>query len=337
MDGSCVHTTLASKSQSSQGGRAASINVVSAFADCHDGEICDIWMDAKSSGSVRWVTGGTDGRVKYWQLVNIESSRPGKRNTASETSSVMTCLFTSPVIPSTLPGRLEAVKRRQNGKPDDVVLVRCDQEHEIVCGVTEDGDLRVWFNVGSGNEREVRVDVGSAEAMGGVRRLELDARDDSTVSVLVHHYRSSVLARFDISSRSDGTSTVDSKVFSSPAPGAFSAIYASLGTSPAISTPAPAPPVLASIDLTPSESSGEPSLATTPTLAPADVPELVPARKSEYGRFIATGDEHGVACIWAWDDALGQIDHSGPLRAWAAAAGRITAIEVSCGLVAVGR
>jgi hypothetical protein len=332
MDGSCVHTILATKSQSSQGGRAASVNVISAFADSHEGEICDVWMEDRPDGPVKWVSGGEDGRVKYWQLLTTETPRSGKRN--PEITSTMECLFSSPIIQDTLPGRSEAVRRRQTGKPDDVILVRCAAEHDIVCGITEDGDLRVWFGAGTGAEKEVRIDAGSAEEMGVVKRMELEARDSSSASILVHHYRSSVFTRFDIALRADAEPSISTRTFASPVPGAFSAIQASLRSSLAISAGTPAPPVLSAID--PSE---DPSEAASDDASPAPTPSETPASDpvvSEYGRLVATGDEHGVACLWAWDEIPGS-DASVPLRAWAAVSGRITAIEVSCGLVAVGR
>jgi hypothetical protein len=158
-------------------------------------------MDDRSD-ALKWVTGGTDGRVKYWQLVTTEIPRSGKR--PADIVSSMICLFSATRIEDTLPGRSEAVRRRQNGKPDDVILVRCAPDHGVVCGITEDGDLRVWFRAGSGKEKEVRIDAGSAEDMGVVKRMELEARDDSTASVLVHHYRSSSFTRFDIVIDADG-------------------------------------------------------------------------------------------------------------------------------------
>lgn len=327
LGGSCIHTTLATKSQSSQGGRAASINVISAFADSHEGEVCDIWMDDRSE-AIKWVTGGTDGRVKYWQLVTTEIPRSGKR--PADIVSSMICLFSSPKIKDTLLGRSEAVRRRQNGKPDDVFLVRCAPDHGVVCGITEDGDLRVWFGAGSGKEREVRIDAGSAEDMGVVKRMELEVRDDSTASVLVHHYRSSSFARFDINIDTDGQFEVTSRTFDSPVPGAFSAIQASLRPSLAITTSAPAPPVLSISG--PNQESDEVSGETSPEPETGSKPVTSP-----YGRLVATGDEHGVACLWAWDEIPGCQSRDDPLRAWPAVSGRITAIEVSCGLVAVGR
>lgn len=328
MDGSCVHTTLATKSQSSQGGRAASINVISAFADSHEGEICDVWMEDRSE-ALKWVTGGTDGRVKYWELVTTEIPRSGKR--PADIISSMVCLFSSPIIGDTLPGRSEAVRRRQNGKPDDIILVRCAPEHGVVCGITEDGDLKVWFGAGSGKEKEVRIDAGSAEDTGVVKRMELEARDATTASILVHHYRSASFARFDITIDADGQSQVITRTVDSPVPGAFSALQASLGPSLAISTGAPAPPVLSAL------APGEDSEQASEEVSPVETP-LGPAKiGSEYGRLVATGDEHGVACLWAWDETPGRNTRNAPLRAWAAVAGRITAIEVSCGLVAVGR
>jgi WD40 repeat protein len=327
MDGSCVHTTLATKSQSSQGGRASSINVISALADSHEGEICDIWMDDRSE-AIKWVTGGTDGRVKYWQLVTTEIPRSGKR--PADIVSSMICLFSSPKIEDTLPGRSESVRRRQNGKPDDVIIVRCAPDHGVVCGITEDGDLRVWFGAGSGKAKEVRIDAGSAEDMGVVKRMDLEARDESTASVLVHHYRSSSFARFDIVIDADGQSEVTSRIFDSPVPGAFSAIQASLRSSLAISTVTPAPPVLSTSG--PNEEPERVSGETTPESTTESK-----TVSSNYGRLVATGDEHGVACLWAWDEIPGRAGRDSPLRAWPAVSGRITAIEVSCGLVAVGR
>jgi hypothetical protein len=327
MDGSCIHTTLATKSQSSQGGRASSINVISALADSHQGEICDIWMDDRSD-ALKWVTGGTDGRVKYWQLVTTEIPRSGKR--PADIVSSMICLFSATRIEDTLPGRSEAVRRRQNGKPDDVILVRCAPDHGVVCGITEDGDLRVWFRAGSGKEKEVRIDAGSAEDMGVVKRMELEARDDSTASVLVHHYRSSSFTRFDIVIDADGQSEVTSRNLDSPVPGAFSAIQASLRSSLAISTFTPAPPVLSTSG--PNEEAEQSSGENSPE--PSTDSKTV---SSNYGRLVATGDEHGVACLWAWDEIPGRAGRDSPLRAWSAVSGRITAIEVSCGLVAVGR
>jgi len=284
-------------------------------------------MDDRSD-AIKWVTGGTDGRVKYWQLVTTELPRAGKR--PADIVSSMICLFSSPRIEDTLPGRSEAVRRRQNGKPDDVILARCAPDHGVICGITEDGDLRVWFGAGSGKEKEVRIDAGSAEDMCVVKRMELEARDASTASVLVHHYRSSFFARFDIVIDADGQSEVTSRTFDSPVPGAFSAIQASLRPSLAITTVTPAPPVLST-----SGPSGDPDLASGETSP--ETPAELKSVSSNYGRLVATGDEHGVACLWAWDEIPGRQGRGDPLRAWPAVSGRITAIEVSCGLVAVGR
>jgi WD40 repeat protein len=328
MDGSCVHTTLATKSQSSQGGRASSVNVISPFADSHEGEICDIWMDDRSE-PVKWVTGGTDGRVKYWELVTTETPRSGKR--PAEITSNMVCLFSSPIIEDTLPGRSEAIRRRQTGKPDDVVLVRCAPDHGIACGITEDGDLRVWFGAESGQAKEVRIDAGSAEDMGVVKRMELEARDASTASILVHHYRSSSFIRFDVVLDADGDSSVQTRTLNSPVPGGFSALQASLRPSLAISAGTPAPPFFSTSF--PSDGTVEASSEPSPVATPLEPPKVT----SNYGRLVATGDEHGVACLWAWDEIPGRVARGTPLRAWPAVSGRITAIEVSCGLVAVGR
>jgi len=283
-------------------------------------------MDDKSE-QVKWVTGGTDGRVKYWQLVTTEIPRSGKR--AAEVVSSVVCLFSSSIVQDAMPDRSEAVKRRQNGKPDDIVIVRCSPEYGIVCGVTEDGDLRIWFGAGSGKEIEVRMDVGSAEDMGVVKELELEARDASTASILVHHHRSSSFTRYYCTVDSDKQIGGGGMGSHSQVPGAFSALQAYLRPSLAISTGTPAPPVLST---SADEDSGHVSDEISPVPTPTETPSVV----SDYGRLVATGDEHGVACIWAWDVILDR-SRDIPLRAWPAVSGRITAIEVSCGLVAVGR
>lgn len=330
VNGTCVHTTLASKSQSSQGGRAASINVLSAVEDAHEGEICDIWMDEQqeSSGPTRWVTGGTDGRIKYWQLTPAEPKTTGKRSPAGDLPGTITCLFTSSIIQETLLGRSEYVKRRQSGKPDDIAIVRCDTVRSIICGVTEDGDLRIWFSAGTRHVQEVRVDVGSAEDMGGVKRLELDAHTDDSVSVLLHHDRAFAFTRHNIVLSQDGEYVVTSTKFTSPV-GAFSAIHACLRAAPPISIQAIAPPVLS----TPFETDEDESRALS-SRAPSPS-QSSPTESERYGRFVVTGDEHGIVCIWRWDHE--ENEETKPLRVWSATHGRITAIDASCGLVAIGR
>lgn len=331
VNGSCVHTTLASKSQSSQGGRATSINVVSNVDDAHEGEISDIWMDdASPEGPTRWVTGGTDGRVKFWQL-NPSQSRSGKRSPAGDAPASITCLFSSPIVTETFPNRADHVKRRQSGKPDDVIIVRCDPARQTVCGVTEDGDLRVWLKAGTGGERVVRVDVGSAEEMGGVKQMELDATSSSQVSLLIHHHRSSTFTRYDIVTPTGEEPEVRSRTFQSPVPGAFSVIHACLRPSPPISIRSIAPPMLSAPEEHETNDS-QISTVNSPSSTPLDSPQLTEA--PVFGRFLVTGDEHGVVCIWKWDAGHEELK---PLRAWPAMNGRITAIDASCGLLAVGR
>lgn len=307
--------------------------MLSSIEDAHEGEICDIWMDDhQPDGVVKWVTGGTDGRVKYWQL-NPSQGRSGKRSPAGDIPATIVCLFTSSVVVESLPNRSDAVKRRQSGRPDDVIMVRCDSAKRIVCGVTEDGDLRVWFNVSSGDEREVRVDVGSAEEMGIVKVMELDAISESKVSILVHHHRSSIFARYDIDLNSDRGEEATSRTSQSPVPGAFSTIHASFKPAPPISIRSIAPPVLS----TPSDGDDTESSASainSPSILAVDT-NTNESGSNRYGRFVVTGDEHGVVCIWKWDNL--EDEESKPLRAWPALNGRITAIDASCGLIAIGR
>lgn len=312
------------------------MNVISNVADAHEGEICDIWLDATDeSGPPRWVTGGTDGLVKYWQL-NPAQGRIGKRSPAGDIPASITCLFTSSTILDTLPNRPEYVKRRQTGKPDDVTIVRCDNTYNVVCGVTEDGDLRIWFDVRSGQEREVRVDVGSAEEMGGVKHMELDAQSQHSVSVMILHHRSSTFTRYDINAPPEDQVEMASHPFRSPGPGAFSALRTCLRPAPPISTRSVRPPVLSThtpdtVEVVP-QSSSSTSLSSAPNGSPTPP---TPPKTTDYGRFVVTGDEDGVACIWKWD--VGPEDEISPIRAWPAMNGKITSIDASCGLVAFGR
>lgn len=285
------------------------------------------------NGPTRWVTGGTDGRVKYWQLIPAHG-KVGKRSPTGDIPASITCSFTSGLIDETLPNRGDYVKRRQSGKPDDIALVRCDTAHNVVGGVTEDGDLRVWFSVGCGDEREVRVDVGSAEDKGGVKRLELDVQSNDSASILVWHHRSATFARYDIEAPFEGDTVIDCHTFNSPVSGAFSAIHACLRPTPAISTRPVLPPILSTS--TPPTVDDIPSTSEQlPIPTPAGSPQL--PEVTNYGRFVVTGDEHGVACIWEWDSDTDESRGKTPLRIWPAMNGRITCIDASCGLIALGR
>lgn len=262
LTGSCVHTTISSRATQT---RASSINVYSDPSDAHEGPILDIWMP---EGSDRWVTAGADGRVKYWLLDRAAASSRG------QTPNSISCLFSS--TPAVTPmDRSDEVKRRQVVRPDPIIIARCNVAHNVICGVTEEGDLRVW------HEDEFRVDVGS-----GVNRMELSVQQSSaglTISVLIHHKLSPTFARYDITGK-----VVKTIVFTGADP--LSCIHADLSTTPQISS--------------------SPSTET-------------------FGQLVITGDIHGVMSIWSWTGVL--------LRRWQAMSGSITAVDMSCGLVAIGR
>jgi hypothetical protein len=208
-----------------------------------------------------------------------------------------------------------------------------------VCGITQDGDLRIWFGAGTGSEKEVRIDVGSAEEMGAVQRMEVEARDEMSASVLILHDRSTAFTRFDIKVDVDGEHSIDTRTFNSPVAGAFSAIQASLRSSLPMSEDVPAPPALSALETRETEAfqqSISQDSSAPPTPSEESSNGAIPVH-ANYGRLVATGHEHGVACLWAWDEIPGRNTQDGPLRVWPAVSGRVTAIEVSCGLVAVGR
>jgi WD40 repeat protein len=248
--GDVVHTSV----RSAQKGRA-SHSVFSKPGYSHEGAVLDI-HSSDPEGNV-FVTAGEDGRVKLWRL---ESGKRGH----------IACVWTSGFA-TAQENRSDAIKLRQAQRPDPVILARCDAD--VVAGVTEDGDLRVWLEIG-GTVREIRVDVGE----GKVKQMELQG-----TSVLIRHDRSEAFARYDIGEEINVT-------------------HYDAGT-----------------PITSLEAFLQPSLAiTTPSTA-------------SFGRLVIGGDDAGGVHIWSWDGG------GAPVRSWRAAKGRITAIDYSCGLVAVAR
>lgn len=331
--GSTVHTTMQSRTHAAHGGRANSVNVTSKAQDMHEGAILSIHQpDSSGVDPLKWVTGGQDGRIKYWQL-HPSAGRPGKKAGPDAEPAVITCLFSSEPIEEPLKNRSEEVRLRQLASPDGIFLVACDTDFDVVCGVTEDGDLHAWFDVVE-NPREVRIDVGAAEELGGVRRLELncrETRDGLVASVLVHHHKHPNFTRYDVSLRGEGHN-VKTTFFSTPGEGALTCVRAFLQPNPPISEPAHVVPTLSARIVTPSNGSG--TTTPVPDLELDALPKKLEAAP-EYGRVIMGGDEFGRAYIWEWDGhAVGDVVQ--PMRDWAALDGKVTAVEMSCGLVAVG-
>ncbi|ODN73046.1 hypothetical protein L202_08441 [Cryptococcus amylolentus CBS 6039] len=329
--------------QGGRGGRAVSLNVYSDPRAGHAGEVRDVWTGTggQDEDGARFVSAGEDGLVKLWSLVVPPGTGKGKKNTLVEGS--LECLFTSSPAPSLLPNRSEDVKRRQNGKPDAIVFARYTSRGDIVAGITADGDLRVFF-AASTAPKEVRLDLGSAEAEGEVKMMEMVAHishhtsegGESVASVVVHRHRSSVVTRYDISF----SGTVASTTFVSPSQAPISCVYTGLQAEGGISLPKSGSltPMLARI-VSPS-----PSPVPTPgamsdldlSLGSGSGPKPSEAEK---GQFILAGDENGLLHLWSWDSDV----HPGEkekerqaLKSWMVHEAKITALDVSCSIFAVG-
>jgi hypothetical protein len=296
-----VHTSLETKHPSAAGNRAQSVNTTCEVQDRHDGEVVDV--NASPSGdTLRFVTAGSDGVAKYWQYDAPEGSKGSKRKGVGGS---MSCLFASTLV-EPLESRPEALKYARALEPDPIVLVRCDAEHDVVCAVTGDGDLRVWMGVTEETPREVRVDVGSVDEVGAYQAFELDARDTG-ISVMVARRDEAFFTRYDIDPT---TSEVDERRYVTPLGAPLTAFRVLLSPSAPISAPLRQR----------RSSSGE------------DTPPPV-QHKAEYGRLVVAGDQAGSAWIWPWDDVGSDVS---PIRGWAALDRKVTALDYHCGLVAVG-
>ncbi|XAO25923.1 hypothetical protein I312_104756 [Cryptococcus bacillisporus CA1280] len=329
--GSVVFTSVQTRNHATHGGRATSVNVYSDPRKAHEGFIVDIWApQGQNDTALKWVTAGQDGRVKLWELQSGTITKVGKRQ-ASLVDGNIECVFTSPLAGTGFPNRSELVKRRQAGKPDGIVLARYDLQHDTLAGVTEDGDLRVWFAASSGDGKEVRIDLGSAEVEGEVKVMEMIGyrhQDEVALSVLIHRRRSHVLTRHDISKSGDHHITT----FYSSVGAPLSCIHPPLSPNLPISAPkhGNSTPMLARI-VTPGET-------PDPSPPPLDLPSGGVYSSSthsepEYGRYVLAGDEAGFVHLWAWN---GVDNERKTIRSWEAMEGKITALDMSCGLVAVG-
>ncbi|TYJ52579.1 hypothetical protein B9479_006829 [Cryptococcus floricola] len=343
--------------QGGRGGRAVSLNVYSDPRVGHAGEVRDVWTGGQGEDGARFVSAGDDGLVKLWLLVVPPGTGKGKKNTFVEGS--LECLFTSSPAPSLLPNRSEDVKRRQNGKPDAIVFARYTSQGDIVAGITADGDLRVFF-AASTAPKEVRLDLGSAEAEGEVKMMEMVSHishishipggGESVASVVVHRHRSSVVTRYDISS----SGTVASTTLVSPGQAPISCVYTGLQADGGISLPksGSATPMLARIV--------SPSPSPVPTPTPGAMAGTTPPAMSDLdlslgsgsgsglksseaeadkGQFILAGDEDGLLHLWSWnaDAHPGEKEKERKaLKSWVVHDSKITALDVSCSLFAVG-
>ena len=288
--------------------------------DDHLGEILDVYMPASDfhSDRPRWVTAGADGRVKLWELCPAPTKKPasGRRSPGEHTPTPgeVRCLFTSPIARTAPAGRPEVIHLKQAQRPDEIIAARYDSTADVVCGVTADGDLRVWF-AASTSPQEVRIDVGSEQEHGEVRRLELQAEvspQEVTAHVMMLHHGATNAERYDIRSSGDSREPeVSTHEFVNPGGGALFALEACLEPSAAVSQPKQLPSAL---------SADQSSLSVQTT-------------STEFGRFVIGGDQHGTVSIWPWASSASAIE---PLRSFSASSQRITSLDYSCGLLAVG-
>lgn len=332
LSGSCVHTTVQSRSHAKYGGRPTSVNVTSLPDDMHEGAVLSIYQPEESQGKdpMKWVTGGQDGHLKYWQL-HPGSAKSGKLTPTEGVPARITCLFSSKLVEKPLKERSEEVRLRQMASPDGIFLVACDIQHDVVCGVTRDGDLRLWFNATT-NPREVRLDVGSEEDCGGVTELNLSTSQDANgtvASVLIHHSRHPNFARHDITLDGD-SHKAKTTFFSTEGEAPLTTLQAFL-TPVSPMQPPEAQQTMSARIITPTGSG-----VASPAAPDVEVESVrKPAPGEQFGRVIIGGDLYGRVYIWEWDGRpVGDIIQ--PIRDWAVTDGKITSVEMSCGLVAVG-
>ncbi|BEI84834.1 hypothetical protein CcaverHIS002_0502350 [Cutaneotrichosporon cavernicola] len=339
LSGSCVHTTVQARAHAKYGGRPTSVNVMSLPNDMHEGAVLSIYQpESQGKDPMKWVTGGQDGRLKYWQL-NPGSTKSGKLTPSEGVPASITCLFSSEPVEKPFKERSEEVRLRQMASPDGIYLSACDVQHDVVCGVTCDGDLRLWFDAAT-NPTEVRLDVGSEADYGGVTELNLvtsRCANGVSASVLIHHLRHPNFARHDISL--DGEShKVKTTFFSSDGEAPLTTLRAFLLPSSPISQPPEAQYTLSARIITPTDSG-----VASPAAPDVDVENVenvenvrkVAAAAEQFGRVVVGGDSNGRVYIWEWDGrSVGDIIK--PIRDWAVGDGKITCVEMSCGLVAVG-
>lgn len=319
--GETVHTTVLSRS-SPHGGRATSLNVRSAIADAHQGLVRDIWSPPQdSSATLRWVTAGADGVVKLWELEAGKGFiKSGKRTPGGDSGATMHCLWTSVAPLEALPDRSEAVRRRLAAAPDEVVKVRYEPVADAIACVTADGDLRVFVGVAAatGEHREARIDVGSAEDHGPVGSLEIDVHsiEPLAISIFIHHQASPTASRYqvDFSTAEPSFTRTD---FTTPSATSITTFHLDLQIAGSFALPTfgDTSTVSARIGL------------DTPTSPGTPVPVVETIGKE---KALILGDAHGVCTIWLWDSEGTAV----PVRHWEAGVGRMTACTAAFGLVA---
>lgn len=331
LDGSIVHTALEMKHPSAAGSRAQSVSTSCAPSYRHSGEVLAITSSKGQSGGLRFASGGSDGLVKFWEFTPAPPKSARKAGGLGNEASIACTFASDPVEP--MEHRSDDIKRRRTGAPDPILLVQCDGDAGVICAVTEDGDLKVWWDI-QGSRQEARLDIGSTDDFGPVKSLEMEVLrgDEMRISVLVMHYRAASFERYDILVKPDGDYDTAQRSYITPLKSPLTAIRPLLHPTPPISTknrqarPSLLAPIL-------DDDSDAASDRSSPVLSPQPETEPV-APISEFGKFIVAGDADGSAWIWGWDSDGAEVT---PIRGWSATDRKITAVEYHCGLVAIGR
>jgi WD40 repeat protein len=282
-----------------------------------------------ATGADTFVSGGSDGRVKIWRYEAPERPSVNANGGSADLAGRLMCIFTSTPSETTFADRPEESKYRVAMRPDGIVCARYDEERDVLCSVSSDGELRVWFDLTT-KPCEVRVDVGARHEYGGVTRIELDVRD-GIASVLVLHDGHSdlvgngdLLYRFDI--EPDGSSLRTAFVGA----GNITALHVDV---------APTLPITKAV----TTKADTPSLPSTPDTEPTTpLPDLTTPitqadERGKYGRYVVVGNSSGECAWYAWDDLKGaSSDLREPLRKWTAGRGAVSSIDAAASLVAVG-
>ena len=316
--GKVVRNMMSAKSHTANRLRATSSNVQCNPEDSHVGVVECV----HATGADTFVSGGADGRVKVWRYDAPPEMKKG--NGGSVDPGRLVCVYTSTPSETTFADRPEETKLRVGLRPDGIVCARYDEEGDVLCSVTADGELRVWFDLSTA-AKEVRVDVGARHEYGGVSRIELGVRDGLASVMILHEGHSDLvgnegelLYRFDV--RPDGSS--ERTTFTGA--GNITAIHVNLSptlpiTKAAKATPLPSPSML----------DGPLPDLTTPVIPTDD--------KGKYGRYIVTGNSQGECAWYAWDSPS-RLDEGirPPLKKWTVGRGAVSDIDVNASLVAVG-
>ena len=285
---------------------------------------------------MRFVSGGADGRVKYWQLDTMPAAKipTARKSQAADTVSELKCLFTSGVVSEPLVNRPEDVRRRQGAAPDGISFVRCDPASNKVCGITDDGDLRIWFDCSEPHRREVRIDAGSEADLGPVGNMDLAVSSTGghvCASVLVHHRSATFFQRFDVRLTPEEPE-ITTRSYVTPGGLGVILVQPYLEPTPPISLSKPTSPTTSiGLSLVPATNEG-----ATSAHAATSAQSSTSSSSLEFGRFVLGADIHGNVHIWPWNPTSPGSSNVHSIRSWDNHSRKITLLSMSNGIVAVG-